>query len=75
MGHEALDQPLAEYPSSAQFLKAFAPALIIGGVVAIGKKAWGALKRMFGEGLNAAEEAYQGIVDAATNAAAADAAV
>ena len=59
-------------PIVGPFLKAFAPALI-GGVVAIGKKAWGALKRMFGEGLNAAEEAYQGIVDAATNAAQADA--
>ena len=61
-------------PIVGPFLKAFAPALI-GGVVAIGKKAWGALKRMFGEGLNAAEEAYQGIADAAMKAAEADVAL
>ena len=60
-------------PVVGPFLKAFGPAMV-SGVVAIGKKAWGALKGIFGGGgTNDVEDAYQGIVDASTAAAETDA--
>ena len=58
-------------PVVGPFLKAFGPA-IIGGVVKLGKKAWSALKGIFGKGTNVAEDAYQAIADNSTAAAAAD---